>query len=743
MLFADVIVDISLGNLDKTYQYRVPDELAGEISSGSLVRVPFGKGNREVKGYVISISSIPQFEIDKIKPISGIETGSIPIEGKMIALAYKIHENCGGTMNDALHTVLPVRKKVKQEVVRYVSLAVAKEEAEELVLSIREKKNQRAKLRLLEALLEMQVLSQEIITNKLNVSRSTIETLEKQGIIKYENEVRYRSSLGERKQTGIKNTLNEEQRRIADDIERRYSEGKSEVYLIHGVTGSGKTEIYLEVIEKVIAEGKQAIMLIPEIALTYQTVVRFYERFGDRIAIMHSRLSQGEKYDQTEKAKRGEIDVMIGPRSALFVPFKKLGLIVVDEEHENGYKSDQAPKYHARDAAVWRAELEGASVILGSATPSLEAYTKALAGEYILYRLSKRAKEAELPSVEIVDLRNEFINKNKSALSMKLKEKIADRLQKRQQIMLFLNRRGYAGFVSCRKCGYVMKCPHCDVSLTSHKNGMLMCHYCGYTLPFPEKCPECDSKYIAAFGTGTQKIEEMVKRDFPSARILRMDADTTKQKDDYERILSGFANEEADILIGTQMIVKGHDFPKVTLVGIIAADLSLFAGDYKASENTFQLLAQAAGRAGRGGEKGEVIIQTYQPEHYSIVTAATEDYESFYEQEMAYRSLLQYPPVSNILAMVFSAPHEEKAAMAAEKTIKELNKNFKEDVLFMGPGPAELSKVKDIYRYIIYAKSADYRKLVAIKNYVEDNLVHEKCLPGCNVQYDFNPVHGY
>ena len=452
---------------------------------------------------------------------------------------------------------------------------------------------------------------------------------------------------GERDQQPV---LNDQQRRIVDTVTGDYRQGIRKTYLIHGVTGSGKTEVYMGIIEKVIAEHKQVIVLIPEIALTFQTVSRFYRRFGERVSVMHSRLSQGEKFDQFERAKAGEIDIMIGPRSALFTPFEHLGLIVIDEEHETSYQSEMPPKYHAREVAVHRASMVGASVILGSATPSLESYYRAQKGRYTLFTLTKRAGGASLPKVWVTDLREELERKNRSIFGGKLMELMQDRLAKKEQIILFLNRRGYAGSVSCRKCGEVIKCPHCSVSMTAHMRygrlEHLVCHYCGYQATMPALCPKCRSRYIGTFGIGTQKVEQLVRERFPQARVLRMDADTTTGKEGHEKILRDFAAGSADILIGTQMIVKGHDFPNVTLVGILAADLSLNVGDFRAAERTYQLLAQAAGRAGRGEKPGDVVLQTYQPEHYSIVSAAKQDYLGFYEQELIQRQILHYPPVS-------------------------------------------------------------------------------------------------
>ena len=517
-----------------------------------------------------------------------------------------------------------------------------------------------------------------------------------------------------------------------------------------GVTGSGKTEVYMQLIGEMIKRGRQAIVLIPEIALTYQTLLRFYQRFGDRVSVMNSTLSPGEKYDQCERAKAGEIDVIIGPRSALFTPFPNLGLIVMDEEQENSYKSESTPKYHARETAMEVAKLYKASVVLGSAPPSLEAYYRAGKGEYRLFHLTKRLTGGELPTVHTVDLRQELQEGNRSIFSRKLQELMTDRLSKGQQTILFLNRRGYAGFVSCRSCGEVMKCPHCDVSLSEHKGGRLICHYCGYTQPMPKLCPKCGSKYILGFKAGTQQIEEKLKELYPGVRTLRMDADTTRTKDSYEKILSSFANGEADVLIGTQMIVKGHDFPKVTLVGILAADLSLNASDYRAGERTFQLLTQAVGRAGRGALPGEAVIQTYQPDHYAITCAAAQDYENFYQEEILYRELSGYPPVAHMLAVQIYGKEEENAKQLALRLTDVVKSNMdflsgkqkeqsNKKIQVLGPAPANISKINDIYRYVFYVKHAEYDVLVEVKDRLEETLRQWQPRQ-MSIQFDFDPV---
>lgn len=742
IIYADIIIDISHENLDKTYQYSVPESMLKGAVIGAPVIVPFGRGNRQINGYIVGLSQENKLDEKRIKPIIKVIEDAPVIESHLIYLAYWMKENFGGTMNDALKTVIPVKKAVKIKEQKSICLAVDREQAGKLFYEY-QRKNNKARVRLLEVLLKKQSLDYQDAVNELNISPSTLKGLEKQGVTKIVSEQVYRNPIKNTKEQYQTVILNEEQKQAVEGIIHDYSAGLRTTYLIHGITGSGKTEVYMEIIASVIASGKQVILLIPEIALTYQTVMRFYRRFGDRISIMNSRMSQGERYDQSLRAKNGEIDIMIGPRSALFTPFLNLGLIIIDEEHENSYKSETVPKYHAVEVAIKRAELVHASVILGSATPSLESYDRALKGEYQLYRLTKRAKDAQPPKVWIVDLREELKKKNKSIFSEKLRELMTDRLNKKEQIMLFLNRRGYAGFVSCRSCGHVMKCPHCDISLTSHNNGKIICHYCGYEEPVPMKCPECGSKYIAAFGTGTQKVEELVRKEFPGAKVLRMDMDTTKNKDSHEQILKAFAEHKADILIGTQMIVKGHDFPKVTLVGIIAADLSLYAGDFRAGERTFQLLCQAAGRAGRDVLKGEVVIQTYHPEHYSITTAAAGDYDSFFHQEMGYRQMMQYPPASHILLILITSKEENLADKAANHIGEVITSFFEQEKIeaqMIGPAPAALSKANDYYRRVIYIKNSNYNILVWIKNNLEGYFKLTTSFSGCNLQFDFNPM---
>ena len=745
MTYANIIVNISHENLDKTFQYTVPSHLEGTVSVGDYVTIPFGKGNREINGYILELTDTPEFDPAKQKEILSVVRDADLVETKLLKLASWMKEEYGSTMITALKTVLPIKKKVKKQERKRVVLTMEREEAYDLLREF-ERKHNTARVRILQELLKEQELDYSLVTSKLNISAATLRLLEEKGVLRIDSERVYRN-MRVHASPEEKLTLNPMQQQVVDAITEDIRNGSRQTCLIRGITGSGKTEVYMEVIEEVIRQGRQAIVLIPEIALTYQTVMRFYKRFGERVSTLHSKLSEGERYDQFERAKNGEIDVMIGPRSALFTPFSNLGLIVIDEEHESSYKSDTMPKYHAVTVAKKLAELHQASLILGSATPSVSTYYDAMQGIIRLFVLDKRAREAQLPEVEITDLKEELKAGNRTIFSRRLRDQIMDRLDRGEQTMLFLNRRGYAGFVSCRSCGHVMTCPHCDVSLSEHKGKKLVCHYCGFERATVTECPECHSKMIGGMRAGTQQI----KKIFPQARVLRMDADTTKSKDSYEQILSAFANREADILVGTQMIVKGHDFPYVTLVGILAADLSLYANDYRASERTFQLLTQAAGRAGRGERSGNVVIQTYHPEHYSVSFAAKQDYEGFYKEEIAYRELLQYPPCAHLLAILLESPAEELVAGYANRLGETLKEKIDaclsriEDygiINMIGPSDATIRKISDVFRQVIYVKSQSARALKQLKDLAE-RYAEEHPEGKIRMTFDFDPLHGY
>ena len=729
--YANVIIDISHEKVDRPFQYRIPDSLKEKLAVGMCVQIPFGTGNRKRKGYVIEITGKNEYPEEKIKEIDGIITDNLPAEADAIRLAAWMRQTYGSTMIAALKTVLPVKRAVKAVEKKKLRRSLSAEELTSLLGECM-RKHQNAKVRVLQELLTEEELPYELVTGKLHVSAATLNSLVNQGAITIESESSYRNpvSLNVTAQSGPE--LSEEQCYIKEQILSDYDKNIRNTYLIHGITGSGKTLVYLALIEEMIKRGKQCIVLIPEIALTYQTLLRFYKRFGERVSVMNSSLSQGERFDQCERARKGEIDVMIGPRSALFVPFPNLGMIVIDEEHEGSYISENAPRYHARETAEYLASLKKASLVLGSATPSLEAYYKAKKGEYRLFTMKNRKNGGELANVRIVDLRQELRKGNRSIFSGELQELIRDRLGKKQQIMLFLNRRGYAGFVSCRSCGYVMKCPHCDVSLSQHIGGKMVCHYCGYETVQPKRCPNCSSNYILGFKAGTQQIERQLYELFPGIRALRMDGDTTKQKGSFEKILSAFAEGEADVLLGTQMIVKGHDFPNVTLVGVLAADLSLNDSDYRAGEKTFQLLTQAEGRAGRGTLPGEAIIQTYRPEHYSIQQAAKQDYEAFYEEEILYRELLEYPPAGHMLTILVVSKDEKRCKGLAVRLAKEAGAY----VHVIGPTPAAVSKVKDYYRYMIYLKSLKEEPIRQAKERLEA-LINGFELKTENVIFDY------
>jgi primosomal protein N' (replication factor Y) len=536
--------------------------------------------------------------------------------------------------------------------------------------------------------------------------------------------------------------LNDDQRKLVEEFinDKENARLKPPVYLLQGITGSGKTEVYIECIKHCISRGEQAIVLIPEISLASQTVARFKQHFGERVVALHSELNKGEKYRAVMSVKNHEADVIIGPRSALFSPCDRLGLIVMDEEHDGAYKSETTPAYHAREAAIERARLENIPVILGSATPSLESYTMVKQGEFKLWRLDKRPDGRCLPEVHVVDMRQELRKGNKSIVSKELYDMIKERLEKKEQIMLFLNRRGYNSCLSCRSCGDTVMCPHCDVSLSLHKNNVLMCHYCGYTMRFPKECPSCGSKLLGGFGVGTEKIEDELQKLFPGVRTLRLDKDSTGAKGGRERVLNSFRKHEADILVGTQMIVKGHDFPDVTLVGTIIADVSLFENDYRAGERTFQLLTQAAGRAGRGELPGYSIIQTYKPEHYAIQAAKKQDYEDFYETEMAYRRLMKYPPVYNMLVILIQSTEENLASKAACELGDILKKSIGENrnLRMIGPSDASIAKKNDRYRKVIYIKSADLAGLKCVMQAADTY----RC-ENVSVNMDLNPMDNY
>lgn len=751
MKYANVIVDISHEKLNKIFQFAIPEELKDAVNIGCVVEFPFGQGNRKTKGYVVGVTMRCDYDEAKIKPLYRVVEEEIGIEAEFIELAGYISKNYGATMLQSLKTVMPLKHKVQKKEESLLHLNITMEKANQYLVGFYTKKY-KAKARLLEALVESKdnTLKKSIVIKEKIATLPVINGFEKEGIIRTEIIRNYRDpkvelELGQilsNSQGEVRLTKNQR-----DCVEEIWSQAHSfyppKAHLLHGVTGSGKTLCYMELIRRTLKEGRQVIVLIPEIALTFQTVQRFRQMFGGQVSFVHSKLSQGEKFDQFEKAVQGEIQIMVGPRSALFTPFPNLGMIILDEEHETSYKSDSTPKYHAREVAIERARKNNGFVVLGSATPSMESYTRAKSGEYHLYELTERYQNRKLANTEIVDMRQELIKGNRSVISDRLNELILDRINKKEQIMLFLNRRGYAGFLSCRSCGEVIKCPHCDVSLSLHNQDKLVCHYCGYETVKVSACPKCNSKYIGAFKAGTQQVEEMLQRKYPKAKILRMDADTTRKKGGHGEILNAFSKGQADILLGTQMIVKGHDFKNVTLVGALAADTSLYVNDYHAGERTFHLLTQAAGRAGRGEKEGIMVIQTYAPENYSIQYAAKQDYKNFYEYEMSYRCMSGYPPAVHMLAILMVSLQEEVVRNFAENICGYIKENIPEDTKVIGVADATIGKLNDYYRKVIYIKQKNYDILTKIKENVEIFINTSGQDTGCYIQFDFDPMHTY
>ena len=603
---------------------------------------------------------------------------------------------------------------------RYVSLT----ENEELLIAAKEKaekdKRLAGQLRVLSAISQGESLSVEELKEKAAVTDSPIHTLLQKGVLVEQRRQEKRDVFQLEDYTPTQPFYpTPEQAQALTFLREEEQKAQKRPVLLHGVTGSGKTEIYMQLIEHVIMAGKQAIVLVPEISLTPQIMERFISRFGKRVSVTHSRLSLGERLDQWRKARDGEISIIIGPRSALFMPFSNLGVIVMDECHESSYISDVTPKYHTREVARKLSELTGALLVMGSATPDIDSYHRAVTGEFLLLQLKERTKGSHLPEVFVTDMRKELEDGNRSAFGLPLQQAIRENLEKGQQTMLFLNRRGYSTFVSCRKCGEALTCPSCNVSYTYHASDKaLVCHYCGKEVPVPKTCPSCGSHYIRYFGTGTQKIEEETRRLFPEASILRMDADTTTGKNGHARILELFGKGKADILIGTQMIAKGHDFPNVTLVGILAADLSLNLGTYQAAETCFQLITQAAGRAGRGELAGRVFIQTYQPENHAIRMAAAQDYEGFYQEEILLRQAMEYPPFSHIFSVLITGEMEQEVILAAQRLGAYMN-HYAERAgcTVVGPAPAPLPKFRGEFRWQIFAKGTDAERLKAFVLY--------------------------
>ncbi|MFZ5988190.1 MAG: primosomal protein N' [Bacillota bacterium] len=635
-------------------------------------------------------------------------------------------------------------RRVREKQVRVVYLVKPLEEVIEDIESNRIKNIKH--IRILEMLIENEYIAASDIIRFAGVSQGVLETLRKYEYIDYREIEVIRDPVSSSSFTKTLPLIPTEQQEIVlSKVKKMLDEERFKEVLLHGITGSGKTEVYLQLIKHCIDKGKQAIVLVPEISLTPQMVERFKGRFGDDVAVLHSRLSLGERYDQWRLVKDEKVKVVVGARSAVFAPFKDLGLVIIDEEHENSYKSEITPKYHAADIAAQRCALDNAVLIYGSATPSVETYFRAKSEKIELVEMTKRANNQVLPQVQIVDMRNELSDGNRSVFSRKLHEEIRRNIDIKQQTIIFLNRRGYASFILCRSCGYALKCPNCNVSLTYHAHDeRLICHYCGYTIKNPKICPKCKSSHIKSFGTGTQKIEEELKKHFEDCKVIRMDMDTTTHKNSHENILKSFRDNEVDIMVGTQMIAKGHDFPKVTLVGVLAADSLLNTGDYKATERTFQLITQVAGRAGRGELSGRVVIQTYNTENFSIICACNQDYTSFYNKEILLREKLLYPPFTNLASILVSGTTDRLVlgkAVDIRKKADEFFGNTDEGVQILGPSRAPLSKIKNKYRWRIVIKCRELDRLINMLTKISDGFYSNNGKNSVALSVDINPVN--
>ena len=761
--YAQVIVDVPTMQTDQPYTYLVPDEWQAVIECGTRVEVPFGEGNRHIQGFVtalptelaeskLSLKSL--IRVIDLAPVVNQELLQLADYMKAVTFSFKI--NCLQTMLPAAmkaayqkkfvlldenHPVKEtyfsqsneidwdvieaagaltifkrlreqsivelrylVKEKVNKKMIRYVKSLVTAENY--FVFKEQIRPNALRQHQLLE---QLKTTPRETVTfyREKELLSTHLKTAEKNGWLSFEEVESYRDPFANHDfPKTFPWQLNAEQQQAVSRILAAEAQGEATTFLLEGITGSGKTEVYLQSIAEILNKGKTAMMLVPEIALTPQMVQRFKSRFGKAVAVLHSGLSQGEKYDEWRKIERGEAQVVVGARSAVFAPLQKIGLIIIDEEHEATYKQEDTPRYHARDLAIWRSQYHQCPVILGSATPSLESRARAQKKRYELLYLTQRAHEnAQLPSVTIVDLKEEYAQKNTSTFSRLLQEKISNRLQQKEQIVLLLNRRGYSSFMMCRDCGYVLPCPNCDISLTLHMDVKKMrCHYCGHQEKIPKKCPDCQGEKIRYYGTGTQKVEEELQARFPSARILRMDVDTTRKKGAHEKILKAFEEQEADILLGTQMIAKGLDYPNITLVGVLNADTALNLPDFRSSERTFQLLTQVSGRAGRGAKPGEVIVQTFNPEHHSIVLAQAQDYEAFYQQEMILRHQSGYPPFYFTVKITISHPAEQVVAKKSYQIAEQLKNGLSPESRILGPTPSGIARIKNRYYYQIILK---------------------------------------
>ena len=737
--YISVIVDLPVKQVNKGFTYHVPEKLKDQAHLGRKVIVPFG--NQKKEGYVIAKKEEVEIET---KAILEIADDIVYFNHELLKVANWIANYYQCYLITAIKAIIPsgdLNIKTK----RIVELAQSKVESQKIINNLKSKAPKQSEI--LQYLVDH---DQDLITTelakKVNTSSGTIRRLADKGLVVYNQKEIKRDpykNLNFKETTAL--NLTDEQQQAVDRIMESIKNQNNETFLLKGVTGSGKTEVYLQTISEILTKDQGAIVLVPEISLTPQTISRFKGRFGEQVAVLHSGLSAGERFDEWRRIKNNEAKIVIGARSAIFAPMQNLGLIIIDEEHETTYKQDDHPKYHAREVAVYRAKLNEATTVLGTATPSLEAYYRAKNKDYQLLELHNRIDNRPLPKVKLVDMREELNRGNRKMFSKLLQEEIETSLEQGEQSIIFLNRRGFSTFVQCRKCGYVMSCNNCDVSLTYHSNpSLLQCHYCDHKEEVPETCPECGSKYIKYFGVGTQKVEEQLNELFPDAKIKRMDVDTTRKKGAYRRILSDFKNHKIDILVGTQMVAKGHDFPNVTLVGVVTADTALNFPDFRSSERTFQLLTQVAGRTGRGDKGGEVVVQSYTPEHYSIQLAKEHDYDSFYEQEISFRKSTSYPPFSKLVNFLISDEDGDKVIKVAHKLGELIRGKIEisgsDQIQVLGPVQAPLAKIQGKFRWQLIIKGPELDILREISDDAVTELRDLAVSENVKVSVDVDPL---
>ena len=718
-MIVGVLVELSNKNIDRIFDYKVSNDLIDDIKLGIRVEVPFG--NQTLEGFILEIKQ--DSNLDNLKYINKIIDKDIVLNKELLDLGKSMQKITLSTLISCYQVMLPKALKAKKKVLinkKYDTF-------------YRLNKNHNYKLNSIQSKIVSLFLKTDLVKRKdiVEISPSSLKTLVKNNVLIEEKKEHYRLEYDNKSDDIKKLTL--DQKKVVDSVKLN----ESQTYLLHGVTGSGKTEAYIKLIEKVLLQDKTAIVLVPEISLTPQMVNRFSEVFGNKIAALHSALSEGEKYDEWRRINRGEVSIVIGARSAVFAPLNNIGIIIIDEEHSDSYKQDNNPRYDARQIAILRSKTNNCPVLMGSATPSLESYARAVKGVYKLLSLPNRVNGKSLPKIEIIDM-NEEIKHNRGHISNYLLEKMIETLNDNNQIILLLNRRGYASFVTCKNCGYTEKCPHCDITLTYHKtSNMLRCHYCGYAKKMDKVCSECGEEAITSLGTGTEKIEEEINKLIPNAKVLRMDYDTTSKKGMHSKMINAFKNHEYNILLGTQIVAKGLDFSNVTLVGVINADTSLNIPDFRSSENTFSLLSQVSGRSGRSDKTGQVIIQTFNKDHYAILYAKNHDYVGFYKKEMTIRHTLKYSPYYYICYLRISSKDYDLASKEANKIKKSLERNLDKEII-LGPSPANVFKVNNIYRFGIIIK---YKKDDKLYQILIKLIEHYRSNNKVVIDIDFNPNH--